>query len=115
LAKNEPRVRPSARPRVRYLLFAVEPVAGAPSRADLIQRIRGRAPAKFDAWLTRYEHGLGILRVARGEEREARDFLSTFEVGAGVRLVPKSTSGTIAGLERRLDHGKLGRGERKGH
>ena len=109
----QPRPRPSKRPRFRYVLFAVLPAERAPSRSELIEIFRTKTPASLQAWLTRYERGLGILRVARGSEREARRFLDALEAKTGVRLTTRSTSGTIAGLERRLEGGKLGRGERR--
>lgn len=101
-AEVRPRLRPSKRPRYRYILFRIE--GAAPDRNALIRSIQAKAPPAMGAWLTRYEAGRGILRVLRGQERDARALLDG--LGPAVRTI--STSGTIAALERGDRQGRRG-------
>lgn len=97
---SEPRPKPSRRPRYRYVLVRVEPGGSAVTRPRLIELLRERLPPSAEPWVTRYNGEHAVLRVARGQEKAVQGALEA-EQGA-VRFRPLSTSGTIAGLERRF-------------
>jgi RNase P/RNase MRP subunit POP5 len=101
-SEQKPRLKPSKRPRYRYILFRI--AGTAPDRNELIRTIQAASGAEIGAWLTRYEAGRGILRVLRGQEAKARRILQALP--GGVQTV--STSGTIAALERGDRHGRRG-------
>jgi len=100
--------RPSSRPRYRYVLFRL----GRPAdRNELIAALRRAGGEESDAWLTRFDGTVGILRCRRGSETAAVALLQRLH-GHGMAATTLSTSGTIAALERR--HGDPVRRERGG-
>lgn len=107
----EGRPKPSKRPRYRYVAFRVHaPTDAHPDRDEMIQAIQSTADRQdlrsIEPWLTRFNGEYGILRCLRGHEKPAARLLeSVKEAGADgkrVRIEPLSTSGTIAGLQRKV-------------
>lgn len=105
-SRQTPRPKANQRPRYRYLWVEFDP-AGL-DRNEVIRRLRLQLPPAVAPWLTRYDGRFGILRVARGEETMARRELERMTGSLSAR--PLSTSGTIAGLERRHRRSLRGNG-----
>lgn len=91
--------RPSARPRYRYVLFRVVRPLGL-DRNTLIAALRRAGGAENQAWLTRFDGSLGVLRCRRGDEAAAIGLLTKSLPATGIEVTTLSTSGTIAALER---------------
>lgn len=94
------------RPRYRYILLEVL-ARPAPGRETVIQRLQTSAPVELGLWLTRYEDGVGIVRVPRDQLQAAREF---FDASMGAEMRTLLTSGSIAGLQR---HHRAARGLRQ--
>lgn len=94
------------RPPKRYIGFLFEP--GRATRREVQAALdaawRRAAPAQPSPMrLVLCESGTGVLVVPRGRERDARDSLAAPAAGgAGVRITPVVTSGTIAAVKVRL-------------
>jgi RNase P/RNase MRP subunit POP5 len=94
---NVPRPRSVDRPRYRYLLVRSS-AAPAPTRETVLRSLQTVAPRELGLWLTRYEEGVGIIRVPRELSAKARAFLGASKA---LDLTPILTSGSIAGLQRK--------------
>lgn len=95
-----PRAKPSARPRLRYILFKLE--SPGLSRNDLINALRrAGGSGGLEVWLTRYDGEHGVLRTLRGQEDAGIRLLEEGLQQVGLKATCLSTSGTIAALERR--------------
>lgn len=110
-AEARTRIRPSARPRHRYVLFEVA-APRPPSRWEFLRALRAAdatVGSEGGPTLTRFDGRHGVLRVTRGGEGALRRLLQDGLRGSGMDARPISTSGTLAALERRFPLLRLAR------
>jgi len=92
------RIKPSKRPRYRYVLFEVKgPEVSRPRLLELMRRAHGN---EAGPWLTRFDGRHGVLRLPR---QTTKDWLTRWPAAmakVGVEVLTLTTSGSIAGLGR---------------
>lgn len=108
-----PRVKPSKRPRYRYVLVRFAGLSRQTQRHEVIAALRAVDVDGESPWLTRFSGEYGILRISRGREARLRQRLAK-----PVRFPPDNrtlrvetllTSGSIAGLDRHHGSARLAR------